>query len=380
MDPRRVVARCLCSSARSRVWASSTSHRRSVNRSTRKSSCSPRKKKSVRLLRVSPVRRRSGGPDSAIRARSTTSKSASRNARDGEPYVHLTSTEPVNEPFLDLLVELSWSSGRISREFTALLDPPSLIADRAKAESRRGRGTAPPRPKPEPKPEPLPSSGQPTRKPRRHSPAMLRCCRNACCGSSRRARKPRRSRGPPRRRRTRPVRTGRNHRRSEADLPYRNECQAPRGRFCASAAARESYGPVKTRRHAGQDCPCQQTGRRQPRPDACPAVPRQSGCVLGQEHEPPEDRQDLQLPTPDQYGSYRASDARKEVLAQASATGMPIANKWRLRPARSMPAAEPAQQYAAGKVTPTVEDKAAQGEEATQGSAQAFQERTGCRR
>ncbi|MGH8693494.1 MAG: type IV pilus assembly protein FimV, partial [Burkholderiales bacterium] len=43
---------------------------------------------------------------------------------NGEPYVRLTSTQPVNEPFLDLLVELSWSSGRISREFTALLDPP----------------------------------------------------------------------------------------------------------------------------------------------------------------------------------------------------------------------------------------------------------------
>src|ERR1700712_5797475 len=42
----------------------------------------------------------------------------------GEPYVKITSTKPATEPFVDLLVELTWSTGRISREFTALLDPP----------------------------------------------------------------------------------------------------------------------------------------------------------------------------------------------------------------------------------------------------------------
>ena len=50
----------------------------------------------------------------------------------GEPYVRLTSSQPVNEPFVDLLIELTWSSGRINREFTALIDPPSVIAEREK--------------------------------------------------------------------------------------------------------------------------------------------------------------------------------------------------------------------------------------------------------
>ena len=47
--------------------------------------------------------------------------------RAGErPYIKIVSSRPVNEPFLDLLLELNWASGRIVREYTALLDPPGL--------------------------------------------------------------------------------------------------------------------------------------------------------------------------------------------------------------------------------------------------------------
>jgi pilus assembly protein FimV len=45
---------------------------------------------------------------------------------DGSYVVHVTSAQPVNEPFLDLLLELSWSTGRVLREYTVLLDPPAL--------------------------------------------------------------------------------------------------------------------------------------------------------------------------------------------------------------------------------------------------------------
>lgn len=38
----------------------------------------------------------------------------------------LTSREPVNEPFLNFLVELNWPSGRVLREYTVLLDPPTF--------------------------------------------------------------------------------------------------------------------------------------------------------------------------------------------------------------------------------------------------------------
>lgn len=43
---------------------------------------------------------------------------------DGQPFIRATSVQPINEPFVDLLVELSWASGRLLREYTALVDPP----------------------------------------------------------------------------------------------------------------------------------------------------------------------------------------------------------------------------------------------------------------
>src|SRR5688572_25256581 len=43
--------------------------------------------------------------------------------RGGRPVIRLTTSQPVNEPFLDLLVELSWNTGRLVREYTFLIDP-----------------------------------------------------------------------------------------------------------------------------------------------------------------------------------------------------------------------------------------------------------------
>ncbi|MFZ5484963.1 MAG: FimV/HubP family polar landmark protein [Pseudomonadota bacterium] len=42
---------------------------------------------------------------------------------NGQPIVRIASLSPVNDPFVDLLIELNWSSGRILREYTVLLDP-----------------------------------------------------------------------------------------------------------------------------------------------------------------------------------------------------------------------------------------------------------------
>jgi pilus assembly protein FimV len=46
--------------------------------------------------------------------------------RGGRRYLEVTSDRPLNEPFIDMLVELSWASGRLVREYTFLLDPPGL--------------------------------------------------------------------------------------------------------------------------------------------------------------------------------------------------------------------------------------------------------------
>lgn len=47
---------------------------------------------------------------------------------NGESYLKVTSAQPINEPFLDVLIELNWTSGRLLREYTVLLDPPGFVA------------------------------------------------------------------------------------------------------------------------------------------------------------------------------------------------------------------------------------------------------------
>ncbi|MDR0735442.1 MAG: LysM peptidoglycan-binding domain-containing protein [Zoogloeaceae bacterium] len=42
--------------------------------------------------------------------------------------IRITSHLPVNEPYLDFLVELSWPSGRLTRGYTVLLDPPEVAS------------------------------------------------------------------------------------------------------------------------------------------------------------------------------------------------------------------------------------------------------------
>ncbi len=44
---------------------------------------------------------------------------------DGRYFLSLSSARAVNDPFIDLILETSWSSGRIVRDYTMLFDPPS---------------------------------------------------------------------------------------------------------------------------------------------------------------------------------------------------------------------------------------------------------------
>ncbi|MDT3736160.1 MAG: FimV/HubP family polar landmark protein [Denitratisoma sp.] len=47
----------------------------------------------------------------------------------GKPVIRMTTDRPINEPFLDLLIELNWTAGRLVREYTFLLDPaPDVLA------------------------------------------------------------------------------------------------------------------------------------------------------------------------------------------------------------------------------------------------------------
>lgn len=43
---------------------------------------------------------------------------------NGNPILKLSTRQPISDPFLDMLIQVDWSTGRLLREYTVLLDPP----------------------------------------------------------------------------------------------------------------------------------------------------------------------------------------------------------------------------------------------------------------
>ncbi|MBO9652148.1 MAG: hypothetical protein J7605_26870 [Variovorax sp.] len=52
-------------------------------------------------------------------------RTAIQRRADGRYVVRLSSNRSLSEPFIDLLLEANWSSGRVVRDYTVLLDPPT---------------------------------------------------------------------------------------------------------------------------------------------------------------------------------------------------------------------------------------------------------------
>ena len=272
---------------------------------------------------------------------------------NGEPYVRLTTTQPVNEPFVDLLMELSWSSGRISREFTALLDPPSLIAERARQKTAEAEVRASP-PKPEPQPEPLaepPAAEAPaeqppsTEAPAAEAPAAQAPAEPEAAAAGAPAAEPTPSA---------PVETIGGP--MATFLTERNIRSTSRPSTAASAASGESYGPVKRgdtlAKIALATKPADVTldqmlvllFRENPQAFVGRNMSRlKTGTIL-------------KLPSADQYGSITSAEARREVLVQARDWNA-YREQLAAKAGEGMPAAEPAQQATAGKITTKVEDQ-----------------------
>ncbi len=67
----------------------------------------------------------------------------------GVPYIHVTSTQPVREPFVDLVIEAGWPKGHLQRRYTLLLDPRTRARQStvrlplARAEQGRPRAAGP---------------------------------------------------------------------------------------------------------------------------------------------------------------------------------------------------------------------------------------------
>lgn len=60
-----------------------------------------------------------------------------------QPHIRVTTDEPVGEPFLNFLIEINWASGRLLREFTALLDPVTTTDEKPQAVESAQTGAPP---------------------------------------------------------------------------------------------------------------------------------------------------------------------------------------------------------------------------------------------
>ena len=50
--------------------------------------------------------------------------------KEGPDYIQISSSDSIREPFLNFLLEINWSKGRLFREYTVLLDPPTYTASK----------------------------------------------------------------------------------------------------------------------------------------------------------------------------------------------------------------------------------------------------------
>lgn len=81
---------------------------------------------SLQVRVASPETYRAAGVDyNAVL--SATNISLQRRA-DGRPFLRISSDRSVQEPFVDVILDLAWSSGRLVREYTLLFDPPAARA------------------------------------------------------------------------------------------------------------------------------------------------------------------------------------------------------------------------------------------------------------
>jgi pilus assembly protein FimV len=276
---------------------------------------------------------------------------------DGEPYVLITSTKPVDEPFLDLLLELTWASGRVTRQFTALLDPPSLIAERERQKAEEARVKAAPPPAAEPQPEPVPAE-QPAPAPEQ---AVAPTDQVAAPTDTATPTQPSDATTPPAEAQPEAAAAPAESAPVETIGGTAPTLMGPDS--AESAASADAYGPVKSgdtlskiaRANKPADVSLEQMlvlmFRNNPEAFSGKNMNRlKTGKIL-------------KLPAADEYATLPAADARKEVVLQARDWN---AYREQLAEAagQAAPATEPAEQAAAGKVTSTVEDKGAKGTDA----------------
>jgi pilus assembly protein FimV len=122
-------------------------------------SMSPEEASSLRVKVASAEAYRAAGIDYNAALPSTQVTVAKR--ADGRSYLRIVSDRVVQEPFVDVILELTWSSGRLVREYTLLLDPPGntrLATSPTPAPIAPSMGAAPTPPAAAPAARPAPAS------------------------------------------------------------------------------------------------------------------------------------------------------------------------------------------------------------------------------
>ena len=126
------------------------------------SAITPEEAASLRVRIAAPDAFRAAGVD--YNAALVNAALSLQRRADGRPYLRLTSERVVQEPFVDVILELDWSSGRLVREFTLLFDPPTappLAVAPAPAPAPAAIAPAPLPPKPAPRAAPAPRPAAP---------------------------------------------------------------------------------------------------------------------------------------------------------------------------------------------------------------------------
>jgi len=95
------------------------------------------------------------------------------NNTKGQPILKLTSSQPITEAFLDMLIQVDWPTGRLVKEYTLLLDPPGFnsnyvsesaglpVTGQAASPTTINNAARVPEASPQPTPEPKPESSKP---------------------------------------------------------------------------------------------------------------------------------------------------------------------------------------------------------------------------
>jgi pilus assembly protein FimV len=87
------------------------------------SSLTPEEASNLQVKVASPDAYRVAGVDYNAVLPST--KVVLQRRADGKSFLRVTSDRAVQEPFVDVILEISWTSGRLVREYTMLFDPPA---------------------------------------------------------------------------------------------------------------------------------------------------------------------------------------------------------------------------------------------------------------